>query len=73
VNEVAYSSFVQQSSQQRLLQYAAQRLGREELATRLKASEGDLTRWMEGRVDMPPRKALTLADLIDHLDDGKRK
>jgi DNA-binding transcriptional regulator YdaS (Cro superfamily) len=69
---VAYSSFVQQKSQ-RLLRYAVERLGREELAARLKASPSDLTQWMEGRADMPPRKALTLADLIDHLDDRKRR
>ena len=62
---------VEQNSKQRLLQYAADQLGAAELAIRLKASQRDVTQWMEG-AEMPPREALALADLIGHLHDGKQ-
>jgi hypothetical protein len=53
---------------QRLLRFAADRLGRDELAIRLKATEEDLLKWIEGGAVMPSRQALALADLIAHLD-----
>jgi DNA-binding transcriptional regulator YiaG len=63
---------VGQTSKQRLLEYAAQRLGRDVLAARLKVSEAVLETWINGQ-EMPPRKALALADLIEHLGDEKPK
>jgi hypothetical protein len=57
---------------QRLLRFAAERLGRDELAKRLQATEDDLLKWIEGGAVMPSRKALALADLIQHLDGPQR-
>lgn len=57
---------------QRLLKYAAERLGRDELAKRLKATDDDLLKWIEGGAAMPSRKALALADLIEHLHGAGR-
>ena len=65
--ETAYSGSVQLSSKQRLLKYAAEKLGADELAKRLKVSEDDLLRWMEGRGEIPARKTLALADLVIKL------
>jgi len=67
----AYSGPVYQTSMQRLLRFAADRLGRDELANRLKATEEDLLKWIEGGAVMPSRQALALADLIEHLDGAK--
>ena len=69
--ELAYSGPVYQTSMQRLLRFAADRLGRDELANRLKATEEDLLKWIEGGAVMPSRQALALADLIEHLDGAK--
>jgi hypothetical protein len=63
---------VAQTSRQRLLEYAAERLGRKELATRLKVDEAHLDAWMLGAMEVPNRKLLALADLIDELDKQRK-
>jgi len=50
-----------------LLAEAARRLGREELARRLKVPEALLDTWMNGHATMPERKFIALVDLLDHL------
>jgi DNA-binding transcriptional regulator YiaG len=57
-----------ETSKKRLLEFAAQRLGRAELATRLKVTESTLANWMDGSADMTNSKALALADLVHHLN-----
>jgi DNA-binding transcriptional regulator YdaS (Cro superfamily) len=64
---------VGQTPKQRLLEYAAQRLGRDGLAARLKVSEATLDAWIDGRAEMPAPKQLALADLIGDLGDEKQK
>jgi hypothetical protein len=59
---------VKNKPKQFLLSMAAQRLGRENLATRLDSSDSLLTAWMSGRASMPDSKFLTLAALVDELD-----
>jgi DNA-binding transcriptional regulator YdaS (Cro superfamily) len=61
-----------QTSKQRLLEYAAQRLGRDVLAARLKVGETTLEAWIDGRAEMPAAKQLALADLIGHLGDERQ-
>jgi hypothetical protein len=58
---------VSTSSQKGLLAEAARRLGREELARRLKVPEALLDTWMNGHATMPERKFILLVDLLDHL------
>jgi len=64
---------VPESSKKRLLEYAAQRLGRAELAARLKVNEKTLDGWLHGSADMTHSKALALADLIAHLNREQHK
>jgi DNA-binding transcriptional regulator YiaG len=52
-------------------EYAAQRLGRDGLAARLKVSEALLEAWINGQ-EMPARKALALAE-IDSLGAEKKQ
>ena len=61
-----------QTTRQRLLEYAAHRLGQDQLAARLKIPEGMLKSWIDGHVEVPNRKLLALADLIDELDKEKK-
>lgn len=55
-------------SKKRLLEYAAGRLGRKELAARLKVPEKTVEEWLDGSPDMTHSKALALADLINELN-----
>jgi hypothetical protein len=52
---------------QRLLREAAQLVGREELAVRLKIAATELDAWMQGSISMPDRKLLALAGILDKL------
>ena len=56
-----------QTLSQRLLQYAAERLGRPEVATRLKVRESVIQDWIDGVSEMPNMKRLALADLVHGL------
>ena len=65
---------VTQASPVSLLQYAQQRLGRREVAKRLRVSEEVIESWVATPADMPNRKRLALADLVQELTDpGFRK
>jgi len=58
---------VKNKPKQFLLGIAAQRLGREKLASRLDSTDSLLTAWMSGRASMPDSKFLTLSALVDEL------
>ena len=55
------------NTRQRLLEYAAAKLGRREVARRLKVTEAKLEEWMDGEGHMPATKLGALADLIDSI------
>ena len=59
-----------ETTKQNLLRMAAVRIGREELAKRLKIPESLLEAWMGGHASMPDRKLLLLAELLDKLGDA---
>jgi len=56
---------VAETTKQRLLREAAQLMGQQELAQRLKVSESQLAGWIQGETTMPDRKLLVLADVLD--------
>ena len=57
---------------QRLLEYAAQQIGRAEVAKRLKVPEEKLAGWMaDGGDAMPDSKLGALADLIDSIGKAR--
>jgi plasmid maintenance system antidote protein VapI len=58
-------------SKKRLLEYALGRLGRKQLAARLKVPEKMVEQWLDGSADMTHNKALALADLVNELTHGK--
>jgi len=60
---------VPDTAKQNLLERAAKRLGRAELAKRLNVPESLLAAWIGGNASMPDRKLLVLADLIEKLGD----
>ena len=62
---------VADESKKRLLQYALGRLGRKELAARLKVPEKMVEDWLAGSADMTHSKTLALADLVNELTHGK--
>jgi hypothetical protein len=61
------------TSPSQLLQYAQDRLGRNELAKRLRVGEETITAWLAEPDDMPNRNRLALADLIHELTDPGHK
>jgi hypothetical protein len=60
---------VPDTAKRNLLEQAAKRLGRTELAKRLNVPEELLEAWIGGNASMPDRKLLALADLIEKLGD----
>jgi hypothetical protein len=65
---------VTQASPVSLIKYAQQRLGRREVANRLRVSEELIDSWVATPADMPNKKRLALADLVHELTDpGHRK
>jgi hypothetical protein len=52
-----------------LLQYVHQQLGRREVAKRLRVSEEEIDSWLATPAEMPNRKRLALADLVQELTD----
>ena len=60
-----------EDSRKRLLEYALGRLGRKQLAARLKVPEELVEQWLTGSADMTHNKALRLADLINELNRTK--
>lgn len=59
-----------ETTKQNLLEMAAKRIGRAELAKRLNIPESLLEAWMGGHASMPDRKLLKLAELLDQLGDA---
>lgn len=59
-----------ETTKQNLLRMAAARIGRAELARRLKIPESLLEAWIGGHASMPDRKLLLLAELLDQLGDA---
>ena len=59
-----------ETTKQNLLEMAAKRIGRAELAKRLNVPESLLEAWMRGLASMPDRKLLALAELLDQLGDA---
>lgn len=60
------------TAKQRLLHRAAELLGPQELAVRLKVPFTLLDAWMRGLATMPDRKLLALADLLEKLGTPPR-
>ena len=60
-----------ESTRQRLLKYAAEKLGKPEVAKRLKVEEETLNAWLWGETEMPNAKLGELADLIDSIPKGR--
>lgn len=58
-------------SKKRLLQFAIERLGKEQVAARLNVTQQRLDEWISGDPDMTHSKVLALADLISSLDRDK--
>ena len=58
---------VGENTRQRLVQVGIKRLGRDELAKRLKAEPDRIEAWASGHAALPDRKALLLVDLLDEL------
>jgi hypothetical protein len=54
-------------TRQELLRKAANLVGREELAVRLKVPVTTLDAWMEGQATMPDRKLILLAEVLDQF------
>jgi DNA-binding transcriptional regulator YiaG len=61
-----------ETTKQRLLKQAAQALGKEELAARLKVPVSTLEAWIGGHAMMPDRKLITLADVMDKVAAEKK-
>jgi hypothetical protein len=56
-----------ESRKQNLLKSAADLVGREELAVRLKVPGALLSAWISGHAAMPDRKLIALAEVLDKL------
>ena len=52
---------------QQLLAYAERHLGRQRLATRLRAPEQSLQLWLDGRMEMPTHAFLALVDAVEEI------
>jgi hypothetical protein len=60
---------VTETTRQRLLAMAAERIGKEALAEKLKTPVHLVELWMVGMATMPDRKLMELANIIDQLGD----
>jgi DNA-binding transcriptional regulator YdaS (Cro superfamily) len=58
-------------SKQQLLRRAANLVGQQELATRMKVPPPVLDAWINGRATMPDRKLIALAAVLDKVAHGK--
>jgi hypothetical protein len=66
------SGTVAESTKRRLLRKAADLLGQDDLAVRLRVPTTLLDAWMRGLTAMPDRKLLLLADVLDKLAERKK-
>jgi hypothetical protein len=58
---------IRETTRQRLLRQAADHIGRDELAVRLKASAALVDAWMHGLATLPDRKFSLLADVLHNF------
>ena len=58
-----------ETRKQRLLKSAADLIGRDALAARLKVAESLLEAWINGHATLPDRKLIALAEVLDELAD----
>ena len=58
---------IRETTRQRLLRQAADHIGRDELAVRLKASASLVDAWMHGLATLPDRKLSLLADVLHNF------
>ena len=58
-----------ETRKQRLLKSAADLIGRDALAARLKVAESLLEAWINGHATLPDRKLIALAEVLDDLAD----
>lgn len=55
------------SNRQRLLEHAVERLGRSEVAARLRTTELLVEAWLAGVMHMPRAKLVELLELVENL------
>jgi hypothetical protein len=67
------SGRLQETRKQRLLKSAAELIGHDELAVRMKIPGSLLEAWISGHATMPDRKLVALAELLDKLADQVRQ
>jgi len=60
-----------EKSKRRLLEFAVERLGRREVAARLRVNEATLDGWLQHPADITNTKSLALADLVSDLNRQK--
>jgi hypothetical protein len=60
-----------ETTKQQLLRRAANLIGRDELAARLKIPESLLDAWISGHAALPDRKLVALADILDEVAGPK--
>ncbi len=60
-----------ETPKRRILKHAEKLIGRKELASRLNVTEGLLEAWIEGAAEMPARKLLLLADVLEKFTEKK--
>jgi hypothetical protein len=60
------------SRKQHLLKSAADLVGRDELAVRLKVPGALLAAWISGHAAMPDRKLIALAEVLDKLSTSQK-
>ena len=58
---------IKETTRQRLLRQAADHIGRDELAVRLKDSSSLVDAWMHGLATLPDRKFSLLADVLHNF------
>ena len=58
---------IRETTRQRLLRQAADHIGRDELAVRLKASASLVDAWMHGLATLPDRKFSLLANVLHNF------
>jgi hypothetical protein len=63
---------VAESTKRRLLRQAADLLGEDDLAVRLRVPATLLDAWMRGLAAMPDRKLLLLADVLNKIAERKK-
>jgi hypothetical protein len=66
-------SRVLDARKQDLLRRAADLMGLDQLALGLKVSRSMLDAWISGRLSMPNRKLITLADLLEEVSNPPKK